>query len=182
MLENFDSSPLLPPSQSPTFMVPDDERRADAILGQLRIEDSSRQQGRRISSAFGKTPKQSVYSYTELYQAMGRVLEENGPPGVLEVLLRRFRLVDGNINFSKRGSTSALKRVRGKESEDERGGLLSWATGNSRADFVQLLAPLADEQSLNEALDVALSKRDMSIVELLVRYGMLMYSVFEFCT
>jgi hypothetical protein len=176
VLDDFDPTPLQPIGQPPTFMVPDDERKADAILGQLRIEESSgRQSTRRISSAFGKNSKQAVYSYPELYQGMVRVIQENGFPGVFEVLLRRFRAVEGDINFSKRGSTSLSKRVRGREEQDERGQLLSWAAGNGRLDFVQLLVPHADEQSLHEALHVALAEHDMPIIELLVRYGRLMH-------
>lgn len=173
VLKNFDPTPLQPIGQPPTFITLDDERKADAVLGQMRIEESSGKQGtRRISSAFSKSPKQAVYSYPELYQGMVRVIGENGFPGVFEVLLRRFRAIDGNINFAKRGSTSALKRVRGREEQDERGHLLSQATGNGRLDFVQLLVPLADDQSLHEALDIALRDHDMPIIELLVRYGM----------
>lgn len=177
ILVDFDPSPLLPPPKPPSFMVHDDDRKADSILVQLRVEESaSKQQSRRLSSAFGKSQKPTVYSYTELYQAMIRAIEENERPGVLEVLLKRFKAVEGDINLARRGSTSMVKRVRGKEEQDERGRLLYVATGNCRVDFVQLLAPLADEQSLNESLDVALAKRELDIVELLVRYGMLMPS------
>ncbi|KAE8449388.1 hypothetical protein EG329_008289 [Mollisiaceae sp. DMI_Dod_QoI] len=172
ILVDFDPSPLLPPPKPPSFMVHDDDRKADSILVQLRVEESaSKQQSRRLSSAFGKSQKPTVYSYTELYQAMIRAIEENERPGVLEVLLKRFKAVEGDINLARRGSTSMVKRVRGKEEQDERGRLLYVATGNCRVDFVQLLAPLADEQSLNESLDVALAKRELDIVELLVRYG-----------
>ncbi|CZR50284.1 uncharacterized protein PAC_00156 [Phialocephala subalpina] len=173
ILDNFDPSPLLPPTQPPTFMIYDDDRNADAILGQLRIDESksSKQQSRRLSAAFGKTQKQGVYTYSELYQAMVKVVEDNGLPGVLEVLLKRFRAIEGDVNLSRRGSTSMVKRVRGKDEQDERGRLLYLATGNTRIEFVQLLAPLSDEQSLNESLDIALAKRELGIVELLVRYG-----------
>lgn len=172
VLTDFDPTPLLPPTQPPTFMSHDDDRKADAILGQLRIEESgSKQQSRRLSSAFGKKEKQSVFTYGELYQAMVRTVQENGEPGVLEVLLKRFKAVEGNVNLANRANTGVMRRMRGTEEKEERGQLIQIATRIARYDFVQLLAPMADDQSLKESLDAALGRRALDIVELLVRYG-----------
>lgn len=172
--DKFDPTPLTPQGQPPTYMVPDDERKADAILGQLRIEENSNKSSARRITSLGRKTDQAVYSYVELHQGMVRVLEENGSPGVFEVILRRFKAAGGDINFSRRGSTSALKRVRGREEQDERSRLLFWTTERNRHDFLQLLVPHADEQSLNEALHLALDKRSMLIIELLIRHGMLL--------
>lgn len=180
VLSNFDPTPLLPPKQPPSFMVRDDDRKADAILGQLRIEEAAlKPQPRRLSTAFGKAQKQGVYTYSELYQALANVIEDNGLPGVLEVLLKRFKAVEGNVNVARRGTMGMIKRVRGREEQTERGNLLQMATGACRLDFVQLLAPLADETSLDESLYIALEKRQLGIIEVLARYGELSPTVHE---
>jgi hypothetical protein len=90
---------------------------------------------------------------------------------VLEILLKKFKALDGNINLARRASTGVVKRVRGREEQEERGRLLSLAAGSGRLDFVQLLAPLADQQSLDEALGIVLEMRALEITEVLLRYG-----------
>jgi len=172
VLENFDLSPLRPPQQPPSFVAYDDDRKADAILGRLRIEENTgKPPPRRLSAAFGKGPKPPEYSYVELYRALVWVIGDHGLPGVLEILLKKFKALDGNINLARRASTGVVKRVRGREEQEERGRLLSLAAGSGRLDFVQLLAPLADQQSLDEALGIVLEMRALEITEVLLRYG-----------
>jgi hypothetical protein len=174
VMSNFDLTPLLPPKQLPSFMVPDDVRKADAILGQLRIEEAAlKPQPRRLGKGFGKSQKQGVFTYSDLYQALTKVIEDNGLSGVLQILLKRFKEVEGNVNVARKGTTGMLKRVRGREEQEERGNLLQMATGTSRLDFVQLLAPLADQTSLDQALRFAVERRHNGIIEVLVRYGKL---------
>jgi hypothetical protein len=114
-----------------------------------------------------------------LYQALANVIEDNGLPGVLEVLLKRFKAVEGNVNVARREAVGMIKRVRGREEQTERGNLLQMATRACRLDFVQLLAPLADETSLDESLYIALEKRQLGIIEVLTRYGELSVPVHE---
>jgi len=72
-----------------------------------------------------------IGALTELYQALVCVIEENRLPGVLEVLLTRFKMVEGNINLErKRGKM--VKRVQGRKEQVERGRLLYLAAENCR--------------------------------------------------
>ena len=175
IIQNADISPFTRPSKPPTFLVPDDERKADAILGQLKIEESASKSSskglKRVSLSFQKSAKPATYSYEELYAALTRVIEENGVAGVVEVLLNRFKGVQGNINLARRAITGVIKRIRNAENEEERGTLVQRAVEMGRDEFVQLLAPWADQRSLDEGLHLALERRDLGSIETLLRYG-----------
>jgi hypothetical protein len=180
---NIDAIPLYPPRQVPTFCIPDDERRADAVLGQLKLEEfQSQQPSNRLSRTFTKNTKPTNYTYKELYAALSRVIEENGLPGVFEVLLRRFRSIDGDINVARRGSTGVggmIGRFRNNDTQTQAqpGRLLQSATRIGQYDFVQLLAPLSPTQeSLDESLEIALEVGALPIVEILLQYGEFMPS------
>lgn len=168
----IDSSPLYPPRNPPTFCVPDDERKADAILGQLKLEESQGQpQPGRLTRTFTKSSKASTYSYNELYAALSRVLDENGMAGTFEALLRRFRAIEGNINVPKK-RTGVISKIRSSDNQQQPGRLLQSATRIRRNDLVQLLAPLSPSQdSLDESLLIALQTRDLAVVESLLQYG-----------
>lgn len=184
VLENFDGSTLGRPARPPpSYWIPDDERKADAIIAQLRIDENAGKSSRRTSLGFGKTQRQAPATYTELYRAMVWVVQDNGLPGVLEVLLNRFKAIEGNVNLARKNSTSLAKRVRGREEQEERGRILDLAAERCRLDFIHLLAPLADQQSLDDALAIVLPKRALDIVKVLVGYGRysLIY-VFVFCS
>jgi hypothetical protein len=170
---DLDSTPLSPPRTTPTFCVPDDERKADAILGQLRLgESQSQHQQNRLARTFGKSSKASAYSYNDLYAALSRVINENGLAGVVEVLLRRFKAAEGNINVPRKRSTGVISKIRTSDTQQQPGRLLQDATQRRRNDFVQLLAPLSPSQdSLDESLLVAIEARDLAIVESLLQYG-----------
>ena len=172
IVSHWDLSPLPPPSHRSTFSIPDDERKADAILGQLKIEESSsKTPSKGLKRAFTKTQKSSKHTYAELYSALSRVVEENGLPGVIEVLLKRFQVLEGDVNVAKRASTGVMTRIRNNDSPAERGRLLQIATETSRSDVVQLLAPYADQVALDESLGIALQQRQLEIVEVLLRHG-----------
>jgi hypothetical protein len=179
VLPNAPLVQLSPPSQPPTFREADDERKADSILGQLKIEQSQHEAQHKgskqlLKKAFKKGSK-SEYSYKELYGALLRVVDENGLPGVLEVLLERFQAIDGDINIAKKASTGMFHRTSSSDHQPTRGLLLQIATQNRRMEFVQLLAPLADQATLDLllqiALQIALVEKDKGIIEVLLQYG-----------
>ncbi|TVY80563.1 Serine/threonine-protein phosphatase 6 regulatory ankyrin repeat subunit B [Lachnellula suecica] len=171
-IPSVDLTVLSPPDRPPTLSVPDDDRKADAILGQMKIEESQNNTSRKsLMKNFAKSKKSSQYTYGDLYGALKRVVDENGLPGVLEVLLRRFLAVEGNINVAKRPSTSILHRRESQAYKLERGFLIQQATKQRRVPFVQLLAPHADQESLDQSLQFALQFKDQAIIELLLQYG-----------
>jgi len=168
-----DSTLLSPTRRTPSFCGPDDERKADAVLGQLRIELAQAQpQARGLKRAFTTSKRQSLYDYEELHAALTRVIDENGYPGVAEVLLSRFKALDGDTNLARRASTGVIKKLTNAQSSEQRGRLLQTAAEQCRLDFVQLLTPHADTTSLDESLSIALERRHVEIVETLLRYGM----------
>jgi hypothetical protein len=76
-----------------------------------------------------------IGALTKLYQALVCVIEENGLPGVLEVLLRRFKMVEGNINLErKRGKM--MKRVQGRKGQVERGAFFIWLPKTAEEAFI----------------------------------------------
>jgi hypothetical protein len=165
-------APYYRPSQIPTFIVPDDERRADTVLGQLKIEATEAQtQPRGLKRPSFSKPKAVPPTYTELYTALTRVVEENGPPGVLELLLRKFRNNNGDINVARRANTGTMARLRSSSLPEERGLLIQRATELRRYEGVQLLAPFANQSSLDESLRIALSMKEIDIVVVLLQYG-----------
>ena len=164
---------LSPPSSPPTFQVPDDERKADAILGQLKLEDSANKpQPKGLRKLSTRTSKSTVPSYDELYAALVRAIDDNVSAGVVEALLKRFKFLDGDINVARRASGGMIRKIRNNENPEERGHLLRSATESSRSDLIQLLAPLADQKTLDESLQFALGKRELQVIETLLRYGM----------
>jgi hypothetical protein len=176
VLSQEDSTLLSPPRQIPSFRTPDDERKADAVLGQLRIELAQAQpQAKGRKRAFTANRRQSSYDYEELHVALTRVIDDNGLAGVAEVLLNRCHAVGGDINLARRASTSVIKKFTNAQSPEQRGRLLQTAAEQCRSDFVQLLSPYADAASLDESLSIALNKNHLQIVEILLRYGIQLY-------
>jgi len=172
-LSQEDFTLLSPTRRIPTFRGPDDERKADAVLGQLRIElAQAHPQAKGRKRAFTTSKRQSPYDYEELHAALTRVIDENGYPGVAEVLLSRFKALDGDPNLARRASTGVIKRLTSAQSPEQRGRLLQTAAEKCRLDFVQLLSPYADTTSLDESLSIALERKHVEIVETLLRYGM----------
>jgi hypothetical protein len=172
VLLNIDATPLLPPLQMPTFSIPEDDRKADAVLGQLRIEESQTQpQSNGLKRAFTKAPRPSTYTYNELYTALLQVIEDNDRPGVAEVLLRRFIAAQGDIDFARRASTGVISKITKYNNHAERGRLIQRATELSRFDFVQLLAPLASQESLDESLQIAFEAKELAVIKTLIQYG-----------
>jgi hypothetical protein len=168
----FDLTPLARPKQPPTFSILDDERKADSILGQLKIEESqSPTQAKGLKRAFTKAPKPSTYTYRELYAALLRVIDDDDLPGVAEVLLRRFKAVDGDINIAQREHIGIVSRIRNSTIQAEPGWLVQRATGLHRHEILQLLVPHANQESLDESLQISLGARDLDVTETLLRYG-----------
>lgn len=168
-----DSSTLTAPNQRPTFRLPDDDRKAEAILGDLRIEEAKSrppQSGFKRAFSAGKKPE-TPYTPKELHDALTRVVDDNGLAGVAEVLLNRFRGTGGDPNYARRASSGLVSKIRHTDSHDERGRILQTATELSRLDLVQLLAPFADTSSLDESLHISLKQKVPGIVETLMRYG-----------
>jgi len=175
VLPNPNLVPLSPPNQPPTFREVDDERKADSILGQLKIEqsqhDAQHKHTKQLLKKALKKGSKTEYSYKELYAALLRLIDENGLPGVLEVLLERFRAVNGDINIAKKASSGMFHRTGNSDHQPTRGLLLQIATQKRRTEFVQLLAPLADQLSLDLSLQIALLEKDKGIIEVLLQYG-----------
>jgi hypothetical protein len=164
---------LLPPGQIPSFMVPDDERKADAVLGQLKIE-AGKPESRRLRRL--TTIPSKTHTYDELHAALSRVVSENGLAGVVEVLIKRFGIVpEGNsikVRLRRRASIiGIMPRVGSTDNRKQRDQLIHAAVELGREDFVQLFAPWADQSSLDRALGTALEKKQVPIVECLLRYG-----------
>lgn len=166
--------PPLNPVRSPSLSIPDDERKADAILGQIKIEESatkSQPKGLKRFSSIARTQKSNEYSYEELYSALSRVIEDNGLAGVVEVLLRRFHGLEGDVNVARRPSTGVIKRMRNADNQGERGRLLQISTSVARHDIMQLLCPYTDQVALDESLGIALESQNILLVEILLGYG-----------
>lgn len=155
--------PLSKPSRPPTFSGPEDERRALAILQGLEINAGS------ALKKIYKTDKKTVWSYAVLYDGLLQVVEENGIPGVLEVLLKRFLEMGGNINLARKKVSHTIRSSIPAES----GRLLQEAVESSNEAFVQLLVPHAQQSSINESLGIAFRQNDMGIIKLLLQYGKL---------
>jgi hypothetical protein len=170
-LSQEDSTTLGPPRNIPKFYVPDDERKADAVLGNLRIEAQAQAQSKGLKRAFTTNKRQAPYTYEELHAALTRVIDQNDLAGVAEVLLNKFRSAGGDPNHARRACTGVIKKLTNAQSPEQRGRLLQTAAEQCRPDFVHLLAPWADPASLDESLLIALDKEHLEIVEVLLRYG-----------
>ena len=157
------TAPLTALVNPPTFSGPDDDRKAKAILGQLEIESSQNPSLKRLY----KPEKYSVYSYAHLYDGLAKVIEENGLPGVLEALLKRFKEEGGDISLARQGKSRKLH----SNIPRERGYLLQKATTKRSEPYVQLLVPHGNQVSLDESLRITLGFKDMAIIKLLLQYG-----------
>ncbi|CAG8954744.1 hypothetical protein HYFRA_00004669 [Hymenoscyphus fraxineus] len=163
------NAPFTRPSQPPTPSVStEDERIADAVLAQLRHEvDQIQGSTRGFKKVFSK-PSKSAPTYKDIYAALLRVIEEGGPTGSVVVLLRRFAAIEGDINVAKRAS-SGIVGIR--SSPVQRGNIIQTAVRTKQNQFVQLLAPLADQESLDEGLGIALCAKDLENTTTLLQYG-----------
>jgi hypothetical protein len=164
-------TPLSPPRSAPFFCTPEDQGSADEILRKLRNEEARGQpQSKGLKRAFTKS-QPSKYTYADLYAALSAVVEENGSAGVGQALLERFKTVGGDINIARRPSAGMMSRMRKSELPAEPGRLLQRSSEIGRHDFVQLLAPLATQESLDESLQIVLASRDLPIMMTLLQYG-----------
>ncbi|TVY88566.1 Ankyrin [Lachnellula willkommii] len=154
---------LTAPDRPPSFSDPDNDRKAKAILGELEIQSSQNPTLKKLY----KPEKHSPYSYAHLYDGLAKVVEDNGLPGVLEALLKKFKEEGGDISLMRKGKIRKLhSNIPG-----ERGNLLQEATTKRSVPFVQLLVPHGNQVSLDESLRIALGFKDMEIIKLLLQYG-----------
>lgn len=158
-----DTTPLAAPDRPPSFSDPDNDRKAKAILGELDIQSSQTPALKKLY----KPEKYSVYSYAHLYDGLAKVVEEDGLPGVLEALLKRFKEEGGDISLARKGKSRKLH----SDIPRERGYLLQKATTKRSKLLVELLVPHGNQVSLDESLRIALGFKDMAIIKLLLQYG-----------
>lgn len=168
---NDDSTTLSPGQQIPTYRTPNDEQQADALLAQMRHEETQSQpQQKGFTRAFSNSKKpQSPFTYKEVHAALTRVVDTNASAGVVEVLLARLRGLGHDPNLARKASTNILKRIKNVDAQDQRGRLLQTAAELGRLDFMHLLIQHADQEALDQSLSISLTKRNLPITELLLR-------------
>ena len=173
VLLDFSIAPLSPNKNPQSFQSSSDTQNAEEYLAFLRrkaTEEKPPSKG--LKRMATKSSKAAIYTHDEVYTALSTIIEENGSAGILEVLLKRFASLNGDINVARKAKTGVFRKLAKADSAYERGNLLHSATEAKRNDFVQLLVPLADPPSRNECLQIALSSRDIPVIETLLRYGL----------
>ncbi|KAH8595954.1 hypothetical protein B0O99DRAFT_594245 [Bisporella sp. PMI_857] len=157
-----------------SFKVQGDEEAADTALQTIhsaRLETAPRKGLTRLLTT---KRKPSQYKSREISAALSNVVESNASTGTVEVLLQRLLAANGNPNLSEK-STSTWKRWKGIDQDEKRMDVLSAATKLGSYNTVRLLAPHADQLSLDQALAEALrttsNRLQLDVVELLLAHG-----------
>ena len=170
---NYPTSALSWTKDPESNLTAEDEQNGEAFLSLLRkktAEEKPAAKGlKRMSTKSSKAT--APYTHDEVYTALSVSIEESKSIAVFEVLLKKFLSLNGNINVARKAKGGVFRKLAKVDNPDERGNLLQAAAAEKREDFVQLLAPLADQTGRNEALEIALSGRDLKVIGTLLRHG-----------
>lgn len=157
-----------------TFKAPCDLETAQGRIEAVQTAKPESEKRHGISKILTSKPKASKYKAREITAALQSVVQDAGPPGVVEVLLELLLQHEGDVNIIRR-STTKWKRIAKVDQEDIRTDLLSTATRAGNINTMQLLLPKADDISINQSLGIALNagphSRNLDIIELLLAYG-----------
>ncbi len=167
-LQQLASEARLPaqPSQPPvredrsrvTFMGQAHAREARDMLLWRRTWDTEYKSS---LVSFSSRSKEPVFALDEINRAIAAIVNDNGPPGMVEALLDIG-------DESKRGIWDAMK---GKEQKINWSKLITTAIGKHHYDAVRLLASRTDEASLNSVLPLALRDQDITATRILLERG-----------
>ena len=162
------ASPL-PRPEPRSFRTNNDELYAEELLKRQRLAESQNGSGKSgLSRAF--TTKKKAWEYREVFSALMAHVASQGSPGVAEALIAKLNLVGGNLNLAQKSRTSLLTRRKSLDL-GERSQVLQIAVQNGQLDMVEVLLPFADALSLDTALPAAIRSRNLSMIQLLIRYG-----------
>ncbi|PGH09190.1 hypothetical protein AJ79_05719 [Helicocarpus griseus UAMH5409] len=140
-----------------SFFQEGDKEIAESLLKQKRQEAFASK-----SHIFRRQPSKRGYKNDEIYAVIELVVQTNGSLGVLEYLLnkRNDSALEKHLFKQQRNAT---KR--------DISSLLILAAGMHQQSMVHLLSPHSDQAGLNEALEAALSARDLECIKALLQNG-----------
>jgi hypothetical protein len=136
------------------------------------------------SKKFTSKLKSSNYKCRDISTTLSSVVNDDGPPGAVEVLLELLLSQNGDVNFIRK-SKAIWKKVGKIGQEEKRMDLLATATRLGNISNIRLLVSYADQLSLDKPLNIALQEapgqRNLAIVETLLACGAnasLQYEIF----
>ncbi|KAK4981215.1 hypothetical protein LTR66_001417 [Elasticomyces elasticus] len=150
------------PIALPSFADAADKARAKKILLERRKTDPEYSK----PGFFKFKTKDVEFDYKEVNRALRAVILENQSASLIKALLA----FGGSVNVHRHASTSSLKKMRGKNTEDERSDVMTIAVKNCSLQVVQLVASQADVQSLAEALPVAVRRGDAEVLRAILQW------------
>jgi len=163
--------PTLAPPNAIQSASDSDFDQADALLNArvegVRVKSPSESNRPRI---FSKRSKKHEHTAGEIFNTLKDLIDQNGSPKIGKALTEMLSLAGGDINWIPESSYSFSKRFK-KQSESVPSELLQTAVQSGQLDMAKILAPLSQQSSLDECLNLAVTEDDLATTEILLRNG-----------
>jgi ankyrin repeat protein len=166
------STPIPRPQPYSIRPTPAEAQEMENILLAIRSRAVANVKGLKKTFSSSAKREQAPYTVKELYEALQQAVTINADAGVIFILCHR--LVSDHrydLNYSRRATTSLVKRMKNSDSQDQRGNLLQIVAQSQRPDLVHILGFYADQISLDETLPIALSNHNKDVTSLLLGFG-----------
>lgn len=149
---------------------PHEEAVAEQLLQQIRSDkDVARSNRGSILSRISSTKSQHPWSPNEASAALRLAVDKRYTPGIVEALLQR----GANVSILRARTTSTLKKLQKKDTEDVRNDVLRLAVEYGDSELAGVLASheTTDAEAKQQALRAAAEGNMVAIVDKLLGYG-----------
>ncbi|KAG6322570.1 hypothetical protein E4U22_008441 [Claviceps purpurea] len=168
-------APLTRPHDPPSFWTQQDDVTAENLMQERATEllRSTRKSSLSKALSFNHSKRGKNWDPHQVLQVLTTWIANAGTPGVAQVLISKLAAggvdISGTQTKQKRGSI--LTRRKSVDTFIDPSNLLILAVEGNQYDMLQVLLPHVDSHSINQALAPAIHSGNVTIVELLLRYG-----------
>ncbi|KAG6048108.1 hypothetical protein E4U39_007708 [Claviceps sp. Clav50 group G5] len=168
-------APLTRPHDTPSFCTQQDDDTAENLMQERATELLRLTKKSSLSKAFSfnHSKRGKNWDPHQVLQILSTWIANAGTPGVAQVLISKLAAggvdISGTQTRQKRGSI--LTRRKSVDTFIDPSKLLILAVEGNQYDTLQVLLPHVDSHSINQALAPAIHSGNVTIVELLLRYG-----------
>ncbi|KAG5976072.1 hypothetical protein E4U56_002414 [Claviceps arundinis] len=169
-------APLTRPLINPTsFWIQQDDVTAENLMQEQATEllRSTKKSSLSKALSFNHSKRSKNWDPHQVLQVLSTWIANAGTPGVAEALLSKLAAggadISGTQTKQKRGSI--LTRRKSVDTFIDPSKLLVLAVEGNQYDMLQVLLSHVDSHSINQALAPAIRGGNLTIVELLLRYG-----------
>lgn len=116
---------------------------------------------------FRRKPSNALPKPKEATSTLERIIQDGCSAGQAKALIES----GADVNISKPRKAGIWRSIRGQKQEEIKSNVLETAVECCSADVIAALAPSTDFEHLDRALGIALAKRDLNSVKVLLHFG-----------